>query len=258
MTETGIVVGALSWVGLAATTFAAALLQAASGFGFAILAAPLFLPFVGPSQAVQLVIILTTALTVVVLRGLGDAIARGLLLRLLLGSLVGLPFGLIAFRWADPALVRGVIGSTVLVFAAALALSRRRRAAPLLMLTPARDLAAGAVSGLATALVGMSGPPVLIYLLFAGAAPRTVRATLLAFFGISYLATLLAHAAFVGVPAATWISAAILVPFALLGGLVGRPLGDRLGAEAFAVLALVLLGVAALYSLAAAAGLAGR
>jgi uncharacterized membrane protein YfcA len=55
--------------------------------------------------------------------------------------------------------------------------------------TGARDLAAGAVAGVATALVGMAGPTVLIYLLLAGTAAQTVRATLLAFFALSYGAT---------------------------------------------------------------------
>jgi uncharacterized membrane protein YfcA len=124
-------------------------------------------------------------------------------------------------------------------------------------MSPGRDLAAGMVSGVATALVGMSGPPVLIYLLLAGAPPRTVRATLLSFFALCYAATLAAHVAVIGVPAPTWLAAGILIPFAFLGGLVGRPLGDRLGAEAFAVLAIALLAATGLYTLAAAAGLAG-
>ena len=45
----------------------------------------------------------------------------------------------------------------------------------------------------------------------------------------------------------------ILIPFAFLGGLAGRPIGDRLGAEAFAMLAIALLGVAGAYTLGAAA-----
>ena len=39
-----------------------------------------------------------------------------------------------------------------------------------------------------------------------------------------------------GIPSRTWLSAGILIPFAFLGGLAGRPLGDRLGADAFAIL----------------------
>jgi hypothetical protein len=44
----------------------------------------------------------------------------------------------------------------------------------------------------------------------------------------------------------------MLIPFAFLGGFAGRPLGDRLGAKAFAMLAIALLAVAGSYTLGAA------
>ena len=245
---------------LAATTFGSALLYAISGFGFAVLAAPLFLLFLDPARAIQLVVIISTVLSVVVLRGLVPAIAPWLLLRLSLGSLVGLPLGLVGFRYADPILVRAAAGATIFGFAIVMAVSRRRSGQPgegkhwaALAMSPGLDLAAGAVSGFASALVGQPGPPVLIYLLIAGVAARTVRATLLAFFALSYGVTLASHAATIGIPAPTWVAAGILIPFAFLGGLAGRPIGDRLGAEAFAVLAIALLAVAGAYTLGAAA-----
>src|SRR5258706_43366 len=162
---------------LAATTFGAALLYAVTGFGFAVLAAPLFLLFTDPAPAIQLVIIISTVLSIVVLRGLLPAIAPWLLLRLALGSLVGLPLGLVAFRYADPFLVRAAAGVMIFGFAILTAGSRRR-------------------SGLA---------------------------------------------------------AGILIPYAFLGGLAVRPIGDRLGAEAFAKLAIALLAMAGAYTLGAAA-----
>src|SRR5258708_36616992 len=91
---------------LAATTFGAALLYAVTGFGFAVVAAPLFLLLTDPAPAIQLVIIISTVLSLVRLRGLLPAIAPWLLLRLALGSLVGLPLGLFAVRYADPFLGR--------------------------------------------------------------------------------------------------------------------------------------------------------
>ncbi len=244
------------WAGLAATTFVAALLYTVSGFGFAVLAVPLYLMFLDPTRAIQLVIIISTALSVVVVPGLRRAVAPWLLSRLVLGSLAGLPAGLIAFQFADPVLVRGGVGLTIFAFALLIAISRRlgRGWAPLAM-SHIRDLATGAVAGIATALVGMAGPPVLIYLLLAGAAASTVRATLLAFFALSYGATLALHAATVGIPRPTWFAAGVLIPVALLGGLAGRPIGDRLGAEAFGMLAIALLMIAGLYTFASAAAL---
>jgi uncharacterized membrane protein YfcA len=245
---------------LVATTIVAALCYTISGFGFAVLAAPLFLLVLEPAQAIQLVIIISTALSVVVLPGLRPAIAPSLLLRLVLGSLVGLPLGLVAFRHADPILVRTAAGAMILGFAILMGVSRRRSSQPgqskhwtAFAMSPGRDLAAGAVSGIASALVGQPGPPVLIYLLLAGVAAKTVRATLLAFFALSYGVTLASHAATIGIPAPTWLAAGILIPFAFLGGLAGRPIGDRLGDEAFAMLAIILLAVAGAYTLGAAA-----
>jgi uncharacterized protein len=245
---------------LAATTFGSALLYAISGFGFAVLATPLFLLYLDPARAIQLVIIISTVLSIVVLRGMLPAIAPWLLLRLALGGLVGLPLGLVAFRYADPTLVRAVAGAMIFGFAILMAVSRRRSGQPgqgrhwtAFAMSPGLDLAAGAVSGIASALVGQPGPPVLIYLLLAGAAARTVRATLLAFFALSYAVTLASHAATIGIPASTWLTAGILIPFAFLGGLAGRPVGDRLGAEAFALLAIALLAVAGAYTLGTAA-----
>jgi uncharacterized membrane protein YfcA len=249
------------WAGLAATTAAAALLQAATGFGFAVLAMPLFLLFVDPPRAIQLVIIITTTLSLIVLPGLWRAVLPGLLLRLGLGSLAGLPLGLIAFRYANPVLVRALVGGTILAFAGLLGWRRRHGTGE-----PSRpfsvrsglEVATGAVSGIATALVGMAGPPVLIYLLLAGAPPRTVRATLLSFFALAYAATVAAHAATIGIHTQTWLSAGILIPFAFLGGLAGKPLGDRLNADVFTILAILLLGGAGLYTFAAAIKLALR
>ena len=245
---------------LAATTFGSALLYSISGFGFAVLAAPVFLLFLDPAPAIQLIIIISTVLSIVVLRGLLPAIAPRLLLRLALGSLVGLPLGLIAFRYADPILVRAAAGAMIFGFAILMAVSRHQSGQPdrgkhwtAFAMSPGLDLAAGAVSGFAGALVGQPGPPVLIYLLLAGAEARTVRATLLAFFALSYGVTLVSHAATIGIPAPTWLAAGILIPFAFLGGLAGRPIGDRLSAKAFAVVAIALLAVAGAYTLGAAA-----
>jgi uncharacterized membrane protein YfcA len=243
------------WAGLTATTFVAAAVQGASGFGFAALAAPFYLLFVEPARAIQLIILLTAALSAVALRGLRHAVAPRLLLRLMLGCLAGLPLGLVGFAFSDPHAVRLVIGATILFFALLLVVARRPiwRGRPMVLgMNPGRDLAVGLVSGLATALVGMSGPPVLVYLMLAGTSVQMVRATLLAFFVLCYAATVLFHSATVGIPAQTWLAAVILLPFALLGGLAGRRLGDRLGQNAFAVLAIGLLMTAGIYTLATA------
>ena len=79
-----------------------------------------------------------------------------------------------------------------------------------------------------------------------------MRATLLAFFALVYGATLISHAVTIGIPGPSWRTAGTLVPFAFLGGFVGRPIGDRLGVEGLTLLAVTLLVVAGLYTIVAA------
>ncbi len=247
----------VDWAALAATTFIAALLYSVSGFGFAVLAAPLYLLVIEPAHAVQLIIILSTALSLTVVPGLWRMVAPRLLARLAFGSLAGLPLGLWAFRATDPLVVRVAIGVTILAFALLMAAAQARgeRAWAPLPMRPGFDFAAGVCSGVATALSGMAGPPILIYLLLAGAPPQTVRATLLAYFALAYSASLATHAAGVGIPGRTWLAAVVLLPFAVVGGVAGRPIGDRIGARTFRLLATAILATAGLYTLAAAAGL---
>jgi uncharacterized membrane protein YfcA len=245
------------WAGMAAASFFAAVLLATNGFGFAVLAVPFFLMFAPAGQAIQIIIILTVTVSLVVALRLRQALDRPLLVRLSVGSLIGLPLGLVAFRVADPLIVRAVAGATVVAFAVMLAQSRLRpRPASPLRMAPRWDLAAGTLAGAANALVGMAGPLVLIYLMLAGAPIRTVRATLVAFFALIYAATLAADVLFLGVSSSDWLIAASLLPPIGAGSLIGLGIGNRLGAAAAEVLVIAVLGGAGLYTLAAAAQLA--
>jgi hypothetical protein len=73
--------------------------------------------FVDPQPAIQLVIAISTALSLVALPGVWRVITPGLLSRLGLGCLAGLPLTLIAFRRADPVVARTLVGAVILLFA---------------------------------------------------------------------------------------------------------------------------------------------
>ncbi|MGH7095283.1 MAG: sulfite exporter TauE/SafE family protein [Stellaceae bacterium] len=243
----------VDWAGMATTSFAAGLLQATSGFGFAVLSLPFFLLFATPDLAIKTCVILCLALSAMAAPGLRRAVDPSLLLRLTLGSLAGLPFGLAAFAVSNLLVVRLAAGTTIAAFTAVLALNRARGSTAVFAMRPGRDLAAGAVSGAANALVGMAGPPVLIYLMLGGAPMRTVRATLLAFFTLVYAATVAADAVLFGMPKQVWLTAASLLPLTWGGGLIGLRLGNRLESGVSATLAILVLGASGVYTIAAVA-----
>jgi uncharacterized membrane protein YfcA len=242
------------WLGMAATSIVAAMLLTTNGFGFAVLAVPFFLLFAPPGEAIQVTIILSLAISLTVLPGLRHGIEWPLLWRLAIGSLVGLPLGLVAFAYAKPLIVRAVVGAVIAMLAAAQAYNRYHQRPPSLVMHPVGDLMAGAAAGAATGLVGMPGPPVVIYLIMAGAPAMMSRSTQIAFFALIFGATLAANAALRGVPGMDWVIAASLMPPTALGAWVGARIGNRLDDNAAAILAIAVLGAAGLYTLAAAVG----
>lgn len=242
-----------NWAGLAATCFVAALLQATNGFGFAVLAVPFFLILAPPDEAIPIIIIISFAVSIFVMPRLYRWVDFGMLRRVTIGSLIALPLGLFAAAHSDRIVVGATAGTIVTGFALMLAWHRWRGQARAMVLRPGRDLAAGAVAGIATGLVGMAGPPVLIYLMLVRTSVATMRATLIAFFAVIYAVTLTVNAVFVGMPGRDWLIAASLLPFVWAGGRIGLRLGDRLGEAAAAALALTVLGAAGLYTLAVAA-----
>src|SRR5271155_5421870 len=132
------------WLGMAATSLVAAMLLATNGFGFAVLAVPLFLVFAPADQAIPVAIILSLLISLTVLPGLYRRVEGQLLLRLTIGSLFGLPLGLAAFAYAEPRMVRAAAGGTIAVLAAAQALNRYCRRPPGLAMRPMGDVLVGA------------------------------------------------------------------------------------------------------------------
>jgi len=234
---------------MAATSFFAALLLATNGFGFAVLAVPFFLLFAPPGEAIQVAIILSLAISLFVLPGLRHDVEWPLLRRWAIGSLVGLPLGLAVFAYAEPVIVRAVAGAVIASFAAAQAYNHYHQRPPSLVMHPVGDLVAGAAAGAASGLVGMPGPPVVIYLILVGAPAQLSRSTLIAFFALVFGATLAANVVFRGVPGMDWAIAASLMPPTALGAWVGRHIANHLDDNAATILALVVLGAAGLYTL---------
>jgi uncharacterized membrane protein YfcA len=239
---------AWQFVGLGLLTTGAAIVQTATGFGFAAISAPLYVLALGPVVGIQATIIVTAVISLVVLPSVRQIICMPLLVRLAIGSLVGLPVGVLGFRGLAPSMIREVVGASTFVFSAALLVanntflrSRRGGDAQSCSTRSGADFASGVISGITTALVGVSGPPIMIYLILARVDKEVIRATLLAFFAFVYVATLIVHAASVGVAPSTYGLAAGMTPFAVVGSFMGTTITGNLSQRVFENSVLVVL-----------------
>ena len=240
-------------VALAAlAVLAGAVLQSATGFGFALVAAPILFALLGPQQAVTAGVLLGLVLNLLTLaseRRRPVVLARDTWL-LLVWSLPGLALGAVALRELSEQLLSALVALAVLAMLAVRvgARSRPRRgdraSRPRRWQAPAAGLTSGALST-STAL---SGPPLVLYLLARAAAPSAMRDTLAAIFVVQALLGLpaLFLTATFEPPAGLWA----LIAAGLAGHVLGRRAFAWLRGERYERAVLALLALTALVALA--------
>jgi uncharacterized protein len=96
--------------------FVASLASGASGFAFALIALPIWLQFMDPVQAVPLVVICSMLLNFALIWRLWSTVCLPRLAPFLAGAVVGVPLGVAALAWLDPALIRKGVGGLLIVY----------------------------------------------------------------------------------------------------------------------------------------------
>jgi uncharacterized membrane protein YfcA len=207
------------WVigGVALIVGCAAVAQAVSGFGYALLAVPVLSALTSSTDAVVVATLAGLPLSPLMLVGNRHHVDRGAAARLVTASLAGMPLGLVILnRFADDVL-RLLIGGIVLVLATLLATGFRvRRSAG------AVDVGAGFVSGVLATSTGTNGPPLVFGLQARGIEARAFRSTLAAVFVVSGTLTTVAFVVAGKVDGPRALAAAAGVPFVFAGVAVGR------------------------------------
>ena len=219
----------------------AAAIHACTGFGFSLLATPFLLLVFPPAQAIQINIALSILISVLLLPKLLADIDRTLLRRLVLGSCVGAPPGILVYLHADPDQLRLGVGVLLLLFTA-LVLSRVR-----FDRRPARDVTTGGLSGALTAGLGLPGPPLMVYFAGTAMAPAALRSTTLACFLFTYSLALVLQIAVAGASREMLNAVLVLIPATGLGVVLGQAAFRRIDATSFMRLLYGLLVVTGLY-----------
>jgi uncharacterized membrane protein YfcA len=239
--EWGAVAFAVGVVLLASTA------QSVAGFGFALIAVPLFVTVLDVRDAV----VLTTLLGVVNTGILAVTNRRNVpwstVLPLLAGAIAGMPAGLAVLLLAPPDAIRLLVAAATLLMTVALLRGFRLESRSLLV-----ELGVGGVSGSLNTSTGTNGPPVVLYLQGREFPPEEFRAALAVFFvtcNVITLGTFLASR-IVTLDAVALFAAGL--PAIAAGTALGHAVGRRVEAERFRALVFGLLVASAL----AAAGVA--
>ena len=210
--------------------FVGALTRATFGFGEAVVAMPLLalLP-IGLPTAASLMGLVGLTIAVVSVLGGSRAVDRGVLLRLSLGTLVGVPGGLLLVLLVPEAVVSLLLGLFLVVYGA-YALSARARPGPLATRWAGP---VGIVAGGLGSAYSFHGIPVVVYGTLRGWSPEVFRGTLQAFFLVSG-ALVVAGQAIGGLWSEELVLLALTaLPAVGLAVLLGRVLHTRMPAHRF-------------------------
>lgn len=184
-------------------TVIAGLMRGYSGFGTAVILAPIYSLLWGPRAGVPVMLLMELVVSVQLLPGAMKDADRRVVLPLGGAAAVATPLGAWILLTADGVSLRRFIGGFVLVFGLLLMTGWRYHGSRPLKL----NLAIGTVSGLLKGATGMSGPPVILYLLAGLEDAKRHRANLILYF-------------------ATLAVISVVPPF--LGGLIDLPVLVRL------------------------------
>jgi len=174
----------------------AAALQSATGIGLGLIVGPALILVMGSKSAIQVAIILNLTLSILLLPGESREIHWPSLKTLILGTVLGMPAGLLLISWLNLTGLKLFAALAVSLCAVQLIHGRRQHAAtgstpvagPLTL--PGASLA----SGIMAASLAMPGPVAMWALARNGIRANQIRATLRALFVVSYTLALLAHA----------------------------------------------------------------
>ncbi len=229
----------------ALAVFTAGLVRGFSGFGSAMVMAPVLAALYGPTVAVPIALILDLLLAAPVLRDAVRHIEPRRIGVLTAAAIVGIPGGTFLLLHLEAQTLRIAMSLAVLSAVLLLTTGWRHKGSPHLGGTVVTGLASGALNG----AIGMGGPPVIFYFLSGADAAAKIRASLNVYFALIDIGSLavLAVAGQIGGPELIR-SALLLVPL-LLGLWVGSQMFHRGGHRFYRPVAIAILAGVALGSL---------
>jgi uncharacterized protein len=221
----------------------AAVVQAVTGFGFALVAVPLLALVLDPVPAVVSTTVVSLLLSVVVVREDWLQIRWRDAAVVSVAGIVGMPLGLLVLtqvptRALTAAIAVVLLASTVVV-ARGLRLPEGR----------GTEITVGLTSGALLTSTGMNGPPLVVAFQAQGMPPRTFRGTLSAVFLAQGVAAVALMAAVGQVSSEAMTAAAVGVPMLALGWLLGNRVFRSLDAPVFRRIVLGMLVLTAIVAL---------
>lgn len=227
----------LQLIAVGGTALAAALLRAFTGFGFAMIAVPVFSLLLLPNEAVVLAATLTIAVSSTSYKEWWAKFPVDQFTPMILGSLAGTAVGVYLLSGMSRSEFQLWIGLSVIVATLATALVRPSNKGSVPKSVTAGT---GIASGLMNGAFAIPGPPVVVYTMAVITDPGAARAFLMAFFFASNVLAVVMFTVADMVTATPLLLLLLAFPMSFIGDQLGHRAFHRFGGNAYRPVALVV------------------
>lgn len=153
-------------------------IQGVTSFGFSLVALPLLVLILPFNQVVPILVLYSIVLNIIMLSRLFKHVHLRMILLLLIGGAIGIPFGIYMLKVVSPVILKQFAGIMIVVVASILITGRR-----LTLKNPEKFYGVlGLTSGVMQGSLSLSGPPIVLFLSNQNVDKMTFRANLTAYF----------------------------------------------------------------------------
>lgn len=269
----------VEWIYAAIIVFIASTLQAAIGFGFAVMATPFLLLVIDSRDVIQMSNFLSLFTAIILMPKIRHDIDHSLLKSLIVGGVLGVPLGLLFFAYVSLDFMKISIGIIILMLTFFQFIKNKlpfkkeadnankgngkideiespeQHTTCCLPMTNQKDpkkrneLLVGLCAGAFTTSVGMPGVPLVLYFSAKNTPKVIIRSTTLAFFIAVYIMGLIIQILTTNISFNMITSSFMLIPFTSAGVFLGNMLFYKINQNAFNVIANIILLLIGFYML---------
>ena len=221
------------------TTFGAAFVQGATGFGFALVAMPILSGLTSIQTAAPLVALTTMTNNLILCIYYRQSFDRQVVTSLLLGAALGIPIGFLALDYIPAALMLITLGMIIVSY------SLYSLAGPVMPGLKSKRWAYGAgfLSGVLLGSFNLPGPPVILYGSSQRWSQETFKGNLTSFFWVSTAIVVLGHGFQNRISEDVIRQFAMMIPSLILGLCLGVVLIKRFDPNVFRKIVTILLSI---------------
>ena len=242
------------WILASCAVLFAAFVRGLSGFGFALILAPLLLLLLNPVAVVITILFLGFFSHIGVVLWSLKRIELKRIYPMLASSLLGIPLGVWIISVIAPSLLKIVIGAVIITFAIPMAIGFRK--------TISHERLGGGIAGFLSGMLatstGLGGPPLVLFMHNQGWPKQAIHPSLAAY--LLFLTTFSLMALYVSnqVHVETVVTAASLLPTMFIGVIVGVRTFDRTDSRLFQRLSIAIVIGAGILGILSGVGILSR